>query len=125
MISGAPWDVLDAYFPEWPIDIIFALEVQRIGASWSLKNRGLYREKQEIVKNLCDDFLIVFGFGNSLSDIPILDAARVPILMNSPVEGFPCSIRRRLIPCTANNVEGVVIEQLRRLATPVSDEATK
>jgi hypothetical protein len=52
-------------------------------------------------------------------DIPILDAARVPILMNSPVEGFPFSLR--LIPCTPNNVEGVVIEQLGRPATPVSD----
>lgn len=44
VISGAPSDVLNAYPSEWPIDVIFALEVHRTGPRWSLKNRGLYQK---------------------------------------------------------------------------------
>lgn len=112
VVSGAPSEVLGAYLAKMPIDEVWGLEVRNEAGRSTVNNRALPREKAEVVDVLRRKFSIEFGFGNGIADLPILEAARVSILINSPPDSFPSSIRKRLLICTEENVESVVRQQL-------------
>jgi len=112
VVSGAPLEIISAYVSTLEIEEVHAMEVDRASAQPVVVNVGLSHEKESVVRDLLARYRISFGLGNSISDIAILAAARVPILVNGDANAFPDALRRRLIPCTEYSVLDTVRSHL-------------
>jgi phosphoserine phosphatase len=84
--SGAPVEILQEYQHIFPIEKIFALELQTLNGIFVgnvLTNYGTTECKQHIITHLAKSYEFAFAAGNSSSDTPLLDAAPLNVIVNN------------------------------------------
>ncbi len=86
IISGAPLEVLEQYAVILDFHKVYALKIDRnesgIYTGKVKENPGISAVKGKIIESLKNQYTIIYGFGNSESDIPIFKSAKHPILIN-------------------------------------------
>ncbi|MCU1457084.1 MAG: HAD-superfamily hydrolase, subfamily [Actinomycetia bacterium] len=93
VISGSPESVLREHARRLPIRRIFGVLLdERDGryAGTVAHNTGLAREKAATVRAVAATHSVVVAFGDSRSDLPLLHAARLPVLVGEmPMDEEP------------------------------------
>jgi len=86
IISGAPLEVLEQYAVILDFHKVYALKIDRdesgIYTGKVEENPGISVIKGKIIEGLRKQYIIIYGFGNSESDVPIFKSAKQPILIN-------------------------------------------
>ena len=120
VVSGAPAILLRGYAKYLAMDHIFGLELTEDASSGkflnSIKvNPGVSEQKALIVQSLPKDMKAIIAFGNSLSDLPLFDAAEFGIVVNSIKASFPEPIRQNLLFLSADDVDSAVLNILTKV----------
>ena len=92
VVTGSPQEVIEAASKELPIGEIFGLSVD-VDSQGHLtghisRNPGSKKAKDEIIAGLKKKNELVFAFGNSEADLPLLRAANMPVLIREGPESF-------------------------------------
>jgi HAD superfamily phosphoserine phosphatase-like hydrolase len=88
IVSGAPEEVLHAYKDFFNIENIYVyglqFEINQYKYTGKIKkNTALYENKKQIIDSLRKDHKILLGMGDSVSDIPLLENADIPVAVNN------------------------------------------
>lgn len=114
VISGAPGVILREHARNLPIGRVFGMEVpiDRQGryTGTVAENFGLAAQKLRAVNSLPRSAKIVLAVGNSASDLPLLQAAEIRILMDRNLAVFPESVRESLIQSTPSTLWPMVVD---------------
>ena len=87
VLSGAPQEVLDAFSERLDIEIVIGITVRMLSSGEFFsgvlgRNSALVEVKRRQVERLRRKFNILLAIGDSSADIPLLMAAKVPIVLN-------------------------------------------
>jgi phosphoserine phosphatase len=94
VISGAPLFVLREYATFLPLKDVWGLDVTYDGQKWEAgRNTGLSVVKASIVRELTEAHRVLVAFGDSQSDVPLLDAAELPVVVGSKADAPARSFR--------------------------------
>jgi HAD superfamily phosphoserine phosphatase-like hydrolase len=86
IISGAPVELLEEYAVILPIDMIYGLKLEiknNVYTGKIIRNTAKKEVKKEIVNELKNEYKIKIGIGDSESDIPIIENAEIPIIVEN------------------------------------------
>lgn len=87
VISGAQQELIELYKEELKIDEIYGVqfEVENEKYTDKYQNNGLDKNKKMLVNKLLEDKenVVLFSFGDSISDIPLLKAAKRSFINNT------------------------------------------
>ena len=87
VISGSPFETIEVFKEAMGISEIFALSFDNDGSIFNGNitfNSGLSKSKEKVVNQICSfDKEVIFAFGDSLSDVPLLRSAKCSFVNNS------------------------------------------
>jgi len=84
LVSNTPRLLLDEYRKEFKLTEVYGLQVGEQAGSWVnhvIMNPGLSEVKRRIAAELANKYNIVLGMGDTHEDAPLLEAAKVRLLL--------------------------------------------
>lgn len=96
IVSGSPLEMLHPHAARLGVDHVLATEVAIRGGTYTgeiARNGGLAAVKARAVGELAQRFEIVAAFGDSASDLPLLRAAAVPVVVGDAEVGLASALR--------------------------------
>jgi HAD superfamily phosphoserine phosphatase-like hydrolase len=87
IVSGSPTEILYPHAARLGIDAVFCTELEVVDGIYTgavVNNGGIASAKQRVADGLGDRYEIVLALGDSLSDLPLLRAARVAVVVGAP-----------------------------------------
>jgi HAD superfamily phosphoserine phosphatase-like hydrolase len=86
ILSGAPTELLEAYSKKYGFHEIYGLKLEIKNNKFTGKmlfNTAGYEGKLHIVNQLKNKYNIIAGIGDSTADLPILENAKIPVIVKN------------------------------------------
>lgn len=91
IVSGSPTEILHPHAARLGFDAVFCTELEVINGIYTgaaLNNGGLASSKERVAAGLSTEYEIVLALGDSASDLPLLRAARVAVVVGTNAVGI-------------------------------------
>jgi HAD superfamily phosphoserine phosphatase-like hydrolase len=87
IVSGAPIEILDLFKQKYNFNKIYGLELElneKKEYKGSIKlNTAMKKNKRKIILKIEKEYDILISMGDSIADIPLLEKAELPIIVNN------------------------------------------
>lgn len=87
IVSGSPTEILHPHAERLGFDAVFCTELEVVDGVYTgavRNNGGIAAAKERVAAGLAEQYEIVLALGDSASDRPLLDVARVAVVVGAP-----------------------------------------